>query len=545
MSMSFVSCAVHTLTFAHSISCETNRSMDRTLFDFNHHVLPGDVLLLRSAGLRSLVNRAGQRAMRLLQPLRNAEFTHVALVVNSSHIADAMPGEGVRIRSWSEAASTYDLDCCKVARHPALMDLAHDPARLLARVQFYYAQRYALRSLANRTVQDRAGIVCSQFVVLVLHDLGLPTLVPTAMRALPSDIDHGTRDVDGWRQFSFTTYGWHPAVPPPPVNDHYWAVLASSLRSVFSTADANVPISTEPQSVDETAAVAGHYVADSGKSENVVAEQMLESPLLNGDIATLLSEAIGSRIASSMATTEAFFRITAEFDRQVLAICEALNNDHFIPQREQALMFGETMPEDGSGLPGQDVFSGQSLLNQWHAHFINTTDEVPKVLADVDIPLRLARHRVLLGKQVDQLTKVATERNDQAQAFQKHWDSFVKMLDQGHLPAVDLLTLMHRRGELLINGMAWLETDSADTIISRLSDYQSLASDTLPPRLPKLGNEAGAQAFDQILALAALDEQRMKWVSESRPILVAQTDGLASLLEEYRVRETLGPTDGG
>jgi hypothetical protein len=378
-------------------------------------------------------------------------------------------------------------------------------------------------------VQDHAGIVCSQFVALVLYDLGFPTLVPTAMRALPSDIDYATRSVDGWRQFSFATYGWHPAVSPPPVNDPYWAVLASSLSSIVLTADAKISINTKLRSVDETASVTAHYVAVSEQSENGVTKQLLESPRQRGDIATLLSEAIGNRIASLMATTEAVFRVTAELDRQVLAICEALNGDHLLSSSEQAQMLGKTLlEEEGAGLLAQDIFSGRSLLNQWQAQFIDTTDAAPRVLSDVDAPQRLAQHRVLLGKQIDQLTRLAIARNNQAQAFQKHWDSFVKLFDQGHLITVDLLTNMHRHGQILINGMAWLETESADAIISRIADYQSLVRDTLPPRLPKLGDEAGLQAFDQIEGLMALDEQRLKWVVESRPMLVAQTDFLKS-----------------
>jgi len=504
--------------------------MSLTLFDFNHHVLPGDVLLLRSTGLRALANRAGQHAMRLFQSPNKAEFTHVALVVSPSDIADATPGAGVRIRSWRECATTYDLDYCKVARHPDLLNLAHDPARLFARVQFYYAQPYLLTSLTNRTVRDGKGIVCSQFVALVLHDLGLPALVPTAMFALPSDIDHCTRDKDSWRQFPFSTYGWHESVVPPPMQDPYWSVLYSSYRSILSTESIDRPIQTEQHSFDKTAAVNTPHVSDSGNSEIAITKSLSDLSREIGESLIQISEAMGSRIASMMAVMEAVCRTDAILDRQVLAFSERLSGEHFAKQNGIGRLPETALIKDEAGRLDLDCLSGQSLLDRWYAQFIEMPEAVPVVLSEADAPQRLVRRRLLLGKQIQQLTNLAAKRNFQAHAFQECWNQFVEYFNQGHHVTEDLLTQMHQVGKGIMHGMAWLETESADDITSRVTRYLSLAKETVPDQLSKLGHEAGLQAFDQIEALMALDQQRLKWVLESLPLLEAQTNGLESLL---------------
>jgi hypothetical protein len=173
-------------------------------------LLPGDVLLLRSKGKMAYLNRLSQRTLRLTRPLRRAKFTHVALVMNSTHIADAMPGQGVRIRSWQDAAASYEFEHCVAARHPAMWSEPGKHELLLARVQFYYSQPYKLWSLATRKPRHDKGLVCSQFVALVLNDLGLPPVVGSAMQGLPSDIDHNTRGKNGWVQFPLPRNGLAP-----------------------------------------------------------------------------------------------------------------------------------------------------------------------------------------------------------------------------------------------------------------------------------------------------------------------------------------------
>jgi len=436
-------------------------------------VQPGDVLLLRGAGWTALANRTGQRAMRALRPLQTARYTHVALVVSATHLADAMPGAGVRIRSWREAAGSYQLTACRLARHPGLAGLADDPQPLLDRVQYYYAQRYWLTALARRHAQHGAGIVCSQFVALVLQDLGLRPLVSTPMRALPSDIDHGTRGRHGWRQW--------------PLPGLAWAAAAADAPDAW------------PEHV-------GFAV----------------------------SEAVGRMTDLSMASAEAALRKTAEFDRFMLEVAATLHRAREAGQEAQALPLVQALHVAlAAASPGSTVqadVSGASLLLQWQAHHVDAAGRTPQVLADADAPERRAAHRALLARSVAELTRLAQERNAQALAFRQAVDKVFDLGVQGRPVGTDLVAQLHRWGCLLLQDTGWLEAEAADAILARTASYPALIQCTLTPLLPRLGASGAEQALDQLRALAGLDEQRLRWVVESRPVLVLQTDTLASLL---------------
>ncbi|MGA7814529.1 hypothetical protein [Caballeronia sp.] len=504
--------------------------MTLTLFDFNYHVLPGDVLLLRSTGLRAVANQTGQRALRAMRPLRTAKFTHVALVINNTHIADAMPGAGVRIRRWRDSAPAYNLERCMVARHPGLLSLADNPARLLAGVQRYYSQRYALKSLSRRSAKHNAGIVCSQFVALVLHGLGVPSFVHTAMRALPSDIDHRTRGVNGWRQFPLTVYGLHPAVSRPPVGDPYWTVLAASLPRRVAQAFPDVSVGTTTRQPSDTTARVERQAATSEQRGSTAIDRMMNPTRNVSDVTTLVSEAVGALMASSMDATEAVLRITAELDRLVLAVTSTLAGGQDPAQRERMVALSLALLDAMSGEGPQPRLSGQILLDQWHVYYVNAVNGAPRVLADDDAPQRLTQHRVQLGVAIGELTRLATEWNDEASVFKERWDNFCNFVRQGCPMTEELVAQLHQHGSLLINGVHWLDADTADVILARTRSYAPLVEDTLLPLIPALGSEVAEQAMGQVQALMALDEQRLRWVLESKPTLQALINALASLL---------------
>lgn len=473
-----------------------------SLFDYNHQVLPGDVLLLRSRGFFALGNRLGQRALRAAKPLRTARFTHVALVISRTHIADATLEDGVRLRSWGEAVGGYDPSKCVVARHPDLLSLADDPARLLARVQYYYAQRYKLTALARRQVKHDKGVVCSQFVSLVLQDLGLPPFAAAAMSALPSDIDHGTRGKDGWRQFSFSTYGWHPSVSAPAPGDRYWTVLADSLPEL---ADLN-----EDHGL----------VRERCRPE--MADEPEEAPCTLSEAVLRLSERMGQRMASGMSAAEALSRHTAELDRRVLALAEALGKDQ--GQNEGLLDLGLEILGDLS----DKKISGGSLLENWNLLYVEQADKSVKVLADADAPQRLARHRLLLGMNIEGLTQAVKNANDLTRTLTEEVTKVAVLLQQGVEEALEMIPLMHQQASSVLESMDWLEGESREAILARAEGYAPLARDTLKPLLPRLGQEVGRQALDQLNALLTLDEQSSIWKIESEPILLSLMSGLAS-----------------
>lgn len=508
--------------------------MTKTLFDYNYHVLPGDVLLLKSPGLLALGSRIGQRALRPQRLLRTAKFTHVALVISQTHIADAMPKEGVRIRSWRSAAENYDLDKCVVARHPTLLSLAHDPARLLARVQYYYAQRYTLMSLSRRKVKHNRGVVCSQFVALVLHDLGLPHLMTTAMQALPSDIDCSTRGKKDWRQFSFSEYGWHPFATTPPVGDMYWKVLADSLPSLDELLRDDKPAGM-PTQVTELSEPAEDLATIFSKDDNPVINQVTTAALDPVEVYRQLSEAIGEKLASSMRTVEAVIRVTAELDRQVLAMADALVTVQRQSQKEGFLDISKEFFEDVLENGSWCQISSRSLLEQWHSIYIDRVDATIKVLADADSLQRLARHRIQLGESIKVITQVVTEANNQTQTLQEQFAQLPAFFQPGCDASIEkLVSLMLQQGSLLLKSMDCLEDEAADAILARRDGYTTLVSNTLIPVLPKLGQEVGLQAVDQLDALLELDQHLLDWVSVTKPILLLVTNCLASVQAQIR-----------
>lgn len=450
--------------------------------------LPGDVLLLRGTGWTAWANRAGQRGLRAWRPLQTAGFTHVALVVSPTNIADAMPGSGVRIRSWHEAAGDYQLSACRLARHPELAGLATDPEPLLQRVQYYYAQRYWLSSLARRTARHGAGIVCSQFVALVLQDLGLRPLVRTAMRALPSDIDHGTRGRHGWHQL--------------PLRASLPRTTRLSQRAPSG----------------EPAAQVGAEPSDD------VAERF----------SVALSGLVGCILDRSMAVTEAALRHNAEADRLMLAMAAAMGRAQQAGRADhaQALLrvMDRMLQHAGLDGPAATDVSGPALLAQWRLLYVDAVGRAPQVLADADALQRLAAHRKLLADAVAALTRLAAGRHGQVQSFKDAVERVFQLGAQGRAVGLDLVAQLQAWGGLLLQDAGWLETEDAHAIVARTGTYTALVQGTLVPLAPRLGHKAAQEALDQLHALAGLDEQRLRWVVEARPTLQVITDTLAGLL---------------
>jgi len=497
--------------------------MTKTLFDYDYHVLPGDILLLHSTGWMALGNRSGQRA---LHPQRRAQYTHVALVINSTHIADAMPGNGVRIRSWKDAARDYKLNKCTVVRHSSLASLASDSTRLLNRIQFYYAQKYKIVSLARRKPKHNKGIVCSQFVALVMKDLGLPALASSPMQALPSDIDHNTREVNGWRQFPFSNYGLHPSVSVPEHADAYWKVLIDSVPNITELAGADdfakeLPLSVGGRGVESVE-------VDDGRDSSLDTNQQTTAALDPIDASLMFSEAIGHAMAISMGDFEAITRIVAELDRQFLGMAETLAKavdqpDNFSSVISQEFLDG--LSEDKSYFK----ISVRSLLERWHSLYIEYPKESVKTLADEDAPQRLIRHRFLLGEHVKQLTKIVTTSNTQAERLKNNFSKVAELFRRECKLPMELISNLHQAGSSFLKSMNWLEDELPDSIMARCDDYPQLVSSKLMPMLDELGEEVGQQALNQIQELLALDLQCYEWFSTSKDNLTAIVNGLASL----------------
>lgn len=431
----------------------------------NTSVLPGDVLLLRSRGWIALGNRSAQRALRLTRPLQTAKYTHVALVISPTHIVDAMPDQGVTIRSWKNAAERYDLGACMVARHPAMSAGPQSQQALFERARFYYQQPYKLTSLMTRRVRHERGLVCSQFVALVLEDLGLPPVVRSAMQGLPSDIDHNTRNKNGWRQFPLSESG------------------------LFQRLGRGA------------AGAAGHPVAQDGADRHTASAGAWPFT----DAALGLSEAIGERFAASMAQFGEDSRAIAQLDRLILGQTDLMSK-----LRDEA-------GEKDAGLPSQvhggyaGDLSAADLLERWHILFVDDVSWTARVLADADVRDRIDRHRALLGAQIEGLTRIVATAIEQGGAVSSHFNILKERIETGAKVGPEFLVLLYQEGLDILRPMAWLREEAKETIFERRTGYGEQLKAVLA--VPGLEDDVKRQACDQLLALAKLDAKCLDWMT--------------------------------
>jgi hypothetical protein len=175
--------------------------MDGVLPDSNHHVAPGDILLLSSRGARG----RGSLLAQAIERRGSGRFTHVAVVLNDQMVAEAMPRHGVMLRHWQDLLDHVDLSASRVARN---RELAHDPdagPRIMQRANLYYKQRYDVQALLRADMPDSES-TCCQFVGALYDDLQMHVKAEDPQADWSRVIAHHTRD-GAWRQFKLSEYG--------------------------------------------------------------------------------------------------------------------------------------------------------------------------------------------------------------------------------------------------------------------------------------------------------------------------------------------------
>lgn len=173
---------------------------------------PGDILLLSGKSKTRPFN-LGYQSIAQVSP---ALYTHVALVISPYRVIHAVPTEGVEIRAWREIRETYDLERSSVAR---LQELDEDlRAKLLVQANYYFGLRYSVLALGEKpeTFSHQKGIVCSQFVARVLHDVGVTCTSGRVRKCLPADIHKHTEGSSEWLRSGFGGYLFDPAVAADP-----------------------------------------------------------------------------------------------------------------------------------------------------------------------------------------------------------------------------------------------------------------------------------------------------------------------------------------
>lgn len=163
---------------------------------------PGDILLLSGKSKGRPFNLGYQSIVRGT----HARYTHVALVISPFRVIHAIPGEGVEIRAWREIRDHYNIRESSVARFQYLDEARLDKLRLKA--NYYFGQRYSLLALSksSETFNNQKGIVCSQFVAQVFHDVGIMCASDGARKCLPADIHTHTQDSPDWLRIPLCEY---------------------------------------------------------------------------------------------------------------------------------------------------------------------------------------------------------------------------------------------------------------------------------------------------------------------------------------------------
>ncbi|KGH22992.1 hypothetical protein P606_13240 [Comamonas thiooxydans] len=159
------------------------------------------------------------------------------------------------------------------------------------------------------------------------------------------------------------------------------------------------------------------------------------------------------------------------------------------------------------------------MLDQWHGLFIDHSDSKPRVLANADASVRIARHRDLLGESIVKLLHLARERVTQCEAFLNQMSSLATLLKKGQPVQTKLVSKLDEQCELLTKGTEWLEVEASDILESRLQADPPLGSTALDLAKPKLGDDVFEQAKKQLNDMIALDQIRHKWMTQSKPSL--------------------------
>jgi hypothetical protein len=176
-------------------------AMDGLLPDSNHHVAPGDILLLSSRGARG----RGSLLAQAIERRGSGRFSHIAVVLNDQMVAEAMPRHGVMLRHWQDLVDHVDLSASRVARN---RKLAHDPdagPRIMQRANLYYKQRYDVQALLRADTPDGEASCC-QFVGALYDDLQVHVQADEPRGDWSRVIASHTRD-GVWRQFKLSEYG--------------------------------------------------------------------------------------------------------------------------------------------------------------------------------------------------------------------------------------------------------------------------------------------------------------------------------------------------
>lgn len=254
--------------------------MDGVLPDSNHHVAPGDILLLSSRGARG----RGSLLAQAIDRRSSRRFSHVAVVLNDKMVAEAMPHHGVTLRHWQDLLDHVDLSTSRVARN---QKLAHDPEagpRIMQHATLFYKQRFDVQSLVRSESPEDAA-PCCQFVGDLYDDLQLQ-----ANGDWPQAVASHTRE-GAWRQFKLSEYGLaqpqHPLGASLYANHHddaFSANVPTALVENMRTQRAAYQFAARQRELALAIASCSRQLKPLGDAFGAVSPAGAESPLSGGTL---------------------------------------------------------------------------------------------------------------------------------------------------------------------------------------------------------------------------------------------------------------------
>lgn len=461
---------------------------------WNCHVAAGDVLLLSSRGLESLAIKTYQAVKRRLI----GNYTHVAVVVGPDMIVDAMPKNGVSFTRWRDIEGGYDLERCRVARNTKLASNVETHQRLHQRAVYYFKQRYTLETLFSppESYADQAGLACSQFVALLLQDLGIKASTRPVLDTLPVDIDQATQIPPDWRQFSLTDYGLCSKCPEHPPRGYTDDVLKAS------------PVELSDEDLKEARRIADSLATKEGLeafSARSVA-MVARSELLQNEVAAKLR-------SSMQAAYEASASLRDLDDLMTRFLQLAAEN-----KLSQADLSALLAKMQGPHATIANPLSGDSLLSVYKWLFL-----------DFEIPDAAFMHATgAPDNHVARCTifrKTLTTQRDRVNTHMQEVDALLTevqklgpMSERGD--PIDPLFLRKLRSsavQLFLRGEQLMADETLEAVQQRNNDHPLLVEE-LKARLesPKMETRIKEDAIECLLIIRRLDMHREWWLGSLR-----------------------------
>jgi hypothetical protein len=482
------------------------------LAKWNWNVASGDVLLLSSHDadgekIDSVVSKAYQSAVRK----QRARFTHVAIVVHPSLIADAMPPRGVGIGPWKNVEDGYDLQNCWVARNLRIAGDPSAPERVLRRAQYYYKQPYKLLMILSPDgeLKDQAGVVCSQFAALLLRDVGVVASDRPPLGTLPIDIDIATRDSVEWRQFPFLEYGLCTKAKPP---------ADPAYRKAMNDA---VPLEL---SEDQQRQVA-----------EILAELPQDDPVKAVDALIAQMDTLLAKRETLQADTDAAIVGATQATFAASNAMQELDDKHLELQKlvTKALAAGQeaALPEQlRTIVTGNDACSGVALLSLWKHLFGELDREPGRFLHEVRAAENLLERQTTFEASTNTALTVARSQVAHAQRIIERASKLAEELQRSML-TLDTIPQLRTYTELVLKNGKMLEGEDIAAIDARISGYGAMMKEA-GERLAASGAAPAVKglAIDTLISISGLDLERKKWVIV-QPVLL-EILGMLSTFED-------------